>query len=241
MANDPENQPRYQLEGEADVKILSEEQSRGIQKLLANAGHVLTGEERELILKLVEKLDQETARVQNLRKMTVADKSLETFLVESKPSSGKSLLGARKNSSPSTEPEADAEADSPEAEPQEAQDEVVRHVIGFRPEEVVQRYIECWNQQKFRAEFECFSRDFMVIPMDQYVEARQNSYQQELQRGGQRIDFTGIESSEVTGNEAEIVATKSVTQGNKQSKTERERYRLTLEKGHWVISSVEPL
>lgn len=234
MATEPDNTPRYQLESEQDVKILSQEQSRCIQKLLGSSGHVLTGEERELVLQLVTKLDQETERVQSLRNMTVADKTLESFLVEDKPGTAK--LGAGKSTASGTS----SDGEEPEAEEDSQEEPVIRHVVGFKPEEVVQRYIECWNQQKFRAEFECFSDDFMMIPMEQYIEARQNSYQQEMQRGGQRVEFAGIESSEVIGGEADVVASKTITQGQKQPKTETDRYRLKLESGRWVIYAVEP-
>jgi hypothetical protein len=125
-------------------------------------------------------------------------------------------------------------------EPKERKQKTVTHIVGFKPEEVVKRYIDCWNQQKFGAEFDCFSSDFMQISREQYIDARHASYKNSLANGGMRIDFKGIESSEVIGGEAEIVATKSVKEGNKSEKIEKDLYRLKLDRGRWVIYTVQP-
>lgn len=238
MVQDQEIQPRYRIdEGESsenEVKILSEEQARIIEKLLSNAGHALSGEERDLILRLVDKLNQETNRVRSLRKMTVGDKPLDSYLAN--PNSSTKKSGSKSGASNGDENEMGGAQDDVE----DREEVVIRHTVGFKPEEVVQRYIECWNQQKFRAEYECFSREFMQIPQNEYVEARHNSYMQELQRGGQRIDFNGIVYSDTVGGESEIVATKTVKQGSRKPREEKDLFRLKLENGRWVIYSVEP-
>ncbi|MDP8244546.1 MAG: hypothetical protein P9L94_10735 [Candidatus Hinthialibacter antarcticus] len=245
MKIEPEDQQRYRIDEdmpEEEIKILSEAQSYALQKLIQNAGHVLSGEEREIVMKLVDKLNLETERFKSLRKMTVGDKPLDAFLSKN-PSQPKTKLKVgstvdggdhSKSSDGEVIVEEDGETEERRPEPK------VTHIVGFKPEEVVQRYIECWNQQKFGAEFDCFSRDFMQISREQYIDARHASFKNSLANGGMRVDFKGFDSSDVIGGEAEVIAAKSVKEGNKAEKTERDLYRLKLDHGRWVIYTVQP-
>ncbi|RJP31549.1 MAG: hypothetical protein C4527_07490 [Candidatus Omnitrophota bacterium] len=228
----PEEQPRYIIdEGmpheESDAKILPEEQERILHKLLKAAGHMLTGEERDLIFRLQDKLKHETDRIRSLKKVTVSDKPLDFYLSKmNKKSNNKA------NSTVQTVE--DGEEEQPVA---------VRrsfHVVGFKPEEVVKRYIECWNQQKFGAEFDCFSRDFLTTDRETYVSARHLFYQQQLSQGGMNIDLNEIVSSDTFGGDAEVVASKVVQTGHRKPQEETDLYRLKLERGRWLIYAVEP-
>lgn len=251
MIRDPENAPRYKIdEGqEQETKILPEEQSRILSRLLDKAGHQITGEERELMSRLVKKLDEETQRIKSLKKMTVGEKTLGSYLgQEQKSQSSEKKITRQPIAGSETEAEREAEETEPAdiseehevEEPAPRDNHVIRHTVGFKPEEVVKRYIECWNQQKFRAEYECFSKDLMPISQEEYVEARQKTYQQELQKGGMRIDFDEIESVDTVGGESEVVATKVIHQGKRKPAKETDIYRLKLENGRWVIYSVLP-
>ncbi|MEW6239151.1 MAG: hypothetical protein AB1656_27530 [Candidatus Omnitrophota bacterium] len=230
-----EEQPRYVIdEGienkEKPAKILSEEQSRILNKLIKHSGHALSGEERELIFRLQEKLDRETERVYSLRKVTVAEKPLDEYL--QKYHQTKSGNNKATDSSEET---------SAEASPEKPHSPKKKHVVGFKPEEVVRRYIECWNQQKFGAEFDCFNPDFIQAMRDDYISARQKFYQQQYNHGGLRIDFGDILSNSNYGGEAEIIATKRVLQGNHRPYEEKDLYRLKLIRGRWLIDHVEQL
>lgn len=246
MKRDIEDQPRYKIDegaAEEEYKILSEAQAEALLKLVQNAGHVLSGEEREIVQKLVDKLNQETERVKSLRKMTVGDKTLDAYLAKAQRDSEKKKLGAGARSSTSNSKAlVESNGDEPveEGETEEIHEQKVKHIVGFKPDEVVKRYIECWNQQKFGAEFDCFSSDFMAIDRDQYIDARHASFKNSLAEGGRRIDFIRFDSCDVTGGEAEIVAVKQVQTGKKKAEEETDLYRLKLEKGRWVIYSVEP-
>lgn len=228
----PEEQPRYVIdEGmqQKEIKILSEEQSRSLMKLVKAAGHILTEDERKLIGQLQDKLNKETERFQSLRKMTITDKPLDEFLTKFKKGKG----GNQHADSDKDQDEDNAE--SPSAGP------TVTHIVGFKPDEVVRRYIECWNQQKFGSEYDCFSRDFLRHDRDAYINARHLSFQQYLGNGGMRITFNEIVSNETIGGESEVIARKTVQIGKRKTQQETDKYRLKLEKGHWVIYAVEPL
>lgn len=234
-----EDQPRYVIdEGvpqKKETKILSEEQERTLNKLLKAGGHALNEEERDLVYRLMDKLKQETERVRSLKKVMVHDKPLDDYLSQVSKKSN------NKNQGPEAESVDGEDFDEDYEEEEPRRSRTVKHVVGFSPEEVVQRYVECWNQQKFGAEFDCFSEDFMQIDRESYVKARQTNYLQMLNRGGMRIDFGEIVSSEVQGGQAEIVATKITQEPNRKPKEDKDLYRLKIEKGHWAIHAVENL
>ena len=218
----PEEQPRYTIdedraESESEVKILSEEQGNALHKLVKIAGHALTEDERDIITQLHSKLERETQRIQSLKKMAVGDKPLDEYLSEYHKKKGNN----------NDENSDDESVENPES------GSSVKLVVGYAPDDVVKQYIECWNQQKFGTEYDCFSRD-----LQPYVEARQLFYQQQLRTGGLRIEFGDIISSDSVGGNAEVVATKTVTQGKGNPQNERNLYRLKLERGRWQISSV---
>lgn len=236
MNKSTEEQPRYVIDDNAhpkeDTKILPEEQNKIIEKLMRASGSMLKEEERDLIFRLQDKLRQETERVKSLKKVTIGDKPLDEYLNQSRHKSGNNKLSHRQDDDL---PEGEVGEDAPPPPPRKTT------IVGFKPEEVVQRYIECWNQQKFGAEYDCFSRDFMSTDRKVYIEARQKYYQSQMSQGGMRIDFGGIESCELYGGEADVTATKTITVGNRKAKTEKDLYRLKLEGGRWVISGVENL
>ncbi len=232
----PEELPRYVIDegvatAEKETKILPEEQERILMKLIQAAGHSLREEERTLMFRLQEKLQKETERVKALKKINISEKPLDEYLKDIKK---KSNNNKHQNKHQVTE---DGEEETSErlAAPKQI------HIVGFKPEEVVRRYIECWNQQKFGAEYDCFSRSFLSTDRSVYIQARQLFYQQQLSQGGLRITFDEINSSDSAGGESEVIASKTVQSGNKKSETEKDLYRLKLEKGHWVIYSVEPV
>ncbi|MGC9328936.1 MAG: hypothetical protein ACP5I1_14975 [Candidatus Hinthialibacter sp.] len=231
-----EEQPRYVIDDvvkEKEIKILSEEQNNSITKLMKASGHILSEEERDLIAQLQQKLNKETERVKSLRKLTITDKPLDEYLSDyQKGKKNDQKKSGQKNHPP-------GEEDS-EEQPQRKSGPSVKHVVGFKPDEVVRRYIECWNQQKFGAEYDCFSRDFLKHDRDAYINARHLSYQQNLSGGGLKINFVETLSSEVYGGEAEVVASKTVQLGNRKPQEEIDRYRLKLERGRWLIYAVEP-
>jgi len=230
-----EDQPRYVIDEGIEtkkkpMKILSEEQSRILHKLMQHSGHALTGEERDLIFRLQEKLDRETERVQSLRKVTVAEKPLDEYLQKyQQTKSGNNKV----NAAPQEENE--------DSLPETPHSPKMKHIVGFKPEEVVQRYIECWNQQKFSAEFDCFHPDFIQAMREDYISARQKFFQQQYNHGGLRIDFGEVLSNSNYGGEAEIIATKRVLQGHRKPYEEKDLYRLKLIRGRWLIDHVEQL
>lgn len=226
MSKAVEEQQRYTIDEDnhKESKILSEEQSRILHKLLKANSAILSDEERDLVYQLQDKLDKETERVKSLKEMTVGDKPLDQLL------------------SQHMEKKAKVKADSDDEEWDEELPEMPthRHIVGFKPEEVVQQYIECWNQQKFGAEFDCFSPSFMKTDRDTYKEARQKFFQSQIPLGGMKIVFSGIESSNVMGTEADVTANKTVTVGNQKPKNEKDTYILKLESGKWYINGVKP-
>ncbi len=227
-----EEQPRYVIDDgvpQKEIKILSEEQGRILTKLLKVAGHALMEDEKKLILQLQEKLNRETERVKSLRKLTLTDKPLDEFLTQYQKSKG----GNQKSAS--------SEEEGSESDSSSEVKHTVTHVVGFKPEEVVRRYIDCWNQQKFGAEYDCFSRDFLRHDRDAYISARHLSYQQQLGNGGMRISFQEILSNQTQGGESEIVAKKTVQIGKRKPQEETDRYRLKLDHGRWLIYAVEPV
>lgn len=238
----PEEQPRYIIdEGlpstQKEIKILSQEQERALQKAIKAAAHTLTDEEKDLLYQLRDKLNRETERVQTLRKVTVTDKPLDVFLTD--------YQRKKQNNKKHANPGVPADLSPNPGANDDSEEEIIpvktKHVVGFKPEEVVRRYIECWNQQKFGAEYDCFSRDFLTADREAYINARHMYYQQQLGNGGLLINFKNIEGSETFVGDAEVVAVKTVQQGKRKSQEERDRYRLKLENGRWVIYSVEPL
>jgi hypothetical protein len=237
----PEELPRYIIdsdlpESQKESKILSEEQELVLNKLLKAGGHVLDQEERDLLNRLMEKLHQETERVRSLRKVVLKDKPLDSYLGKHHKKTNNIMKpkSVSRDDEDTEDYDDSFESDNPKSPP-------VKHIIGFSPEEVVRRYIECWNQQKFGAEYDCFSSDFMQIDRGSYVQARQTSYLQMLSRGGMRIDFGEISSSQMAGGEAEVVATKITQEPNRKPKEDKDLYRLKIEKGHWTIFKVENL
>ncbi|MBN2327586.1 MAG: hypothetical protein JXR73_10570 [Candidatus Omnitrophica bacterium] len=232
-----EEQPRYVIDDEVrekEIKILSKEQNHALSKLMKAAGHFLSEEERDLISQLQQKLNKETERVQSLRKLTITDKPLDEYLSDYQ----KGKKNEKKKSDKGNRPL--GEDDDSESESHTKSAPSIKHIVGFKPDEVVRRYIECWNQQKFGAEYDCFSRDFLRHDRDAYINARHLSYQQNLNSGGLKINFIEILSNEVYGGEAEIVASKTVQLGNRKPQEEIDKYRLKLEKGRWLIYAVEP-
>ncbi len=224
-----EDQPRYKIDSdtsEKEIKILSEEQERVINKLLKAAGHILNDEERDLIHKLQEKLNRETERVNSLKKVKITDKPLDEYLSDYNKTKGSGI--------------ADKGETGLDGEIAPVKEKKVTHIVGFKPEEVVRRYIECWNQQKFGAEFDCFSRDFLTHDRSAYINARHLSFQQQMNNGGMRIDFGEIISNETKAGQAEVIASKTITQGNRKPQEETDRYQLKLEKSHWLIVGVQP-
>lgn len=225
-----EEQPRYVIdEGipqEKETKILSEEQEHILLKLLKAGGHMLTSEERDLVYRLQDKLKRETERVKSLRKLTHADKPLDAFLNKLNKEPGNNKVARTTEG-----------AETAEERPVQK----IVQIVGFTPEEVVKHFVECWNQQKFGAEYDCFSRDFMTISRDSYAGARHLYYQQQLNLGGLRIDFGEVITSSILGGDAEVTASKVIQNGNRKPVEERDLYRLRLEKGRWLIYSVEPL
>ncbi|MFB3785663.1 MAG: hypothetical protein ACE15F_04765 [bacterium] len=238
----PEEQPRYIIdEGlpstQKEIKILSQEQERALQKAIKAAAHTLTDEEKDLLYQLRDKLNRETERVQTLRKVMVTDKPLDVFLTD--------YQRKKQNNKKHASPGVPADLSSNPGANDDPDEEIIpvktKHVVGFKPEEVVRRYIECWNQQKFGAEYDCFSRDFLTADREAYINARHMYYQQQLGNGGLIINFKTIEGAETFVGDAEVVAVKTVQQGKRKSQEEKDRYRLKLENGRWVIYSVEPL
>ncbi|MDX9754485.1 MAG: hypothetical protein RBU29_11015 [bacterium] len=240
----PEELPRYIIDADLprdqkESKILSEEQERAIHKLLKAASHILSDEERDLVYRLMDKLHQETERVRSLKKVMVHDKPLDAYLNKAKKKSNhKFLQSSDALDSTLVSEDLDLAEQEGEDEAPSRPKTTMRHVVGFSPEEVVRRYIECWNQQKFGAEYDCFSSDFMQIDRGTYVQARQTSYLQMLNRGGMRVDFGVIVDSTLAGGDAEIVATKITQEPGRKPREDKDLYKLKIERGHWVIYKV---
>ena len=60
-------------------------------------------------------------------------------------------------------------------------------------------------------------------------------------RNAPNASINEIVSNETVGGESEVIAKKMVQIGKRKVQEETDKYRLKLEKGHWVIYSVEPL
>lgn len=229
MSKTVEEQQRYVIDegNHKNYKILSEEQARALHKLIKANGAMLSDDERDLIYQLQDRLDKETERVKTLKKMTVGDKPLDELLSRALEKKSKEKFGMSGS-------DWDVEEDLPELPSQ-------RHIVGYKPEEVVKRYIECWNQQKFGAEFDCFSPTFLKTDRDTYKIARQKFYQSQLALGGMKIQFEKIASSNIVDANADVTAVKTVTIGSQKSKREIDTYVLKLEYGKWFINGVQPV
>ncbi len=262
----PEELPRYVIDdasSDSKTKLLPVEQKKALEKLMRAGGHVLDSSERELIDKLLVRLADEGHRMQALQNVTGSSKPLDSALrqasVVGKQTGGihrsakdamghdnalASIKSGKTSSSIPSKPAQTAEATPPEnEEPQETPEPENRDIqyLGYKPEEVVKRYIESWNRQMFRAEFDCFSRSFLPMEKDEYVSRRQEMYRQSLGSGGQDQRFGELIEVNSTGYESEVICTKRLKIGNGPDKEERELYRLRIEDGHWVIYYVKPL
>ena len=231
--------PRYQIEeagGQGPAKLLPVEQRRILEKLMKAGAHALEPDERDLMQRLLEKLTEDGNRMRALRTVTGSGKPLDTALRRA------NVVGRRV---PTAAKEADqgpaGAVDDDGREEPVVTTQAENRVVGFKPEEVVKRYIECWNRQMFGAEYECFSRSFLSMPQDDYVSRRQQMFRQELTHGGQDQQFGEFLDVNSTGYEAEVICTKQVRSGNGTPKEERELYRLRIEDGHWVIYYVKPV
>ena len=217
-------QQRYLIDQDVPqkkVKLLPDEQRRVLEKLLQAGGHVLDPEERGLIQQLFDRLVTETDRLKALRKVAGSDKPLDQVLRDLRRREGLSEDGG-------------VEEEKPEVRR-------VTHVVGYRPEEVVKRYLDCWNQQTFGAEYDCFSKSFLNMSREDYINRRQIVYRQTLAKGGMTQNCGEILSVDVSGTEAEVRCSKSIQMGGGAKTEEKDLYRLHIENGHWVIYQVEPL
>lgn len=225
MSREPAGQqPRYVIDKdhpEKKVKILPEEQRRVLEKLLKTGGHVLDPEERGLMRQLRDRLATESDRLKALRKVAGSDKPLDQVLKDLRRRRG-----------------LDAEGRLKEEEPEVKR---VTHIVGYRPEEVVKRYLECWNQQMFGAEYDCFSKSFLSMSREDYINRRQIVYRQTLAKGGMIQRFGELLDVDVSGTEAEVRCTKIIKVGDSKETIETDLYRLHVEEGRWVIYQVEPL
>jgi hypothetical protein len=106
---------------------------------------------------------------------------------------------------------------------------------------VVKRYLECWNQQTFGAEYDCFSKSFLSMSREDYISRRQVVYRQTLAKGGMRQGLGELLNVDVSGTEAEVRCTKIIRLGDSVETVETDLYRLHVEDGRWVIYQVEPL
>ncbi len=219
-----EDQPRYQIEENKSkkVKVLPDEQRRALEKLLKAGGHVLDPDQRGVIQQLVERLTNEAQRLKALRKVAGSDKPLDQVLRELRKKEG-------------------LEGDGILEDEEEPTVHRVTHTVGYGPEEVVKRYLDCWNQQKFGAEYDCFSKSFINMSREDYINRRQIVYRQELARGGMKQEIGELLGVDVSGTEAEVRCTKVVKSGNQPESVEKDLYRLHIEDGRWVIYKVEPL
>lgn len=244
--------PRYRIDEDVpqvETKLLPVEQARIIEKLVRLGGHSLESSERELMDRLLDRLVEEGDRMRALQAATGAGKPLDTALRKAKatgaPTSGNhrsavEAIGAAATGSGAESLSSAPEPSGPVEDEMESPPPTETRVIGYKPEEVVQRYIECWNRQMFGAEYDCFSRSFLSMPRDDYVARRQQTYRQALGTGGQDMRFIEIVDVSSSGYEAEVVSVKSVREGNRPEQQQREQYRLRVEDGHWVIYFVRP-
>lgn len=217
-------QPRYIIDRDQPqkkVKLLPNEQQRVLEKLLQAGGHVLDPEERGLMQQLSHRLTNESERLRALRKVAGSDKPLDQVLRSLRRREG-------------LDPEGKLKEEEPEVRR-------ITHVVGYRPEEVVKRYIECWNQQTFGAEYDCFSNSFLSMSREDYINRRQIVYRQTLGKGGMTQEFGELSGVDISGSEAEVRCTKIVRIGGSSETVETELYRLDIENGRWVIYQVEPL
>lgn len=225
MAREPTGQqPRHVIEKdqrEKKIKLLPDEQRRVLDKLVQAGGHVLDVEERGLMQQLHERLATESERLRALRKVAGSDKPLDQVLRQLRRREGLDSDGRLKE--------------------EELEVRRVTYVVGYRPEEVVKRYLGCWNQQTFGAEYDCFSKSFLTMSREDYISRRQLVYRQTLAKGGMRQEFGELLSVDVTGNEAEVRCTKIIKMGDSPETVETDLYRLQIEDGRWVIYRVEPL
>lgn len=242
--------PRFKIEeddgSQGSGKILPLEQRRVIEKLLRMSGHGLESDEHEIMLKLIQKLTEDAGRIRALQHVTGGGRPLDTALRRS------NVVGAAVQSAPRQSSgnasihshaahTASSNHDEPPETPKTAEVHHEHHVVGFRPEEVVQRYIECWNKQMFGAEFDCFSRSFLSMDRNDYIARRQQMYRHELGDGGLVQRFGELLSVNTSGYESEVTCSKLTRKGQGPERSEQELYRLRIEDGHWVIYHVRPL
>ncbi|HPA46947.1 MAG TPA: hypothetical protein PK395_14370 [bacterium] len=226
MAKDTaESQPRYVIDQEQSrqkkVKILPDEQRKALEKVMQAGGHVLDHDERDVLLQLLDRLNTETDRLKALRKVAGDDRPLDQVLRELRKKEG-----------------LDADGRLHDEEPEVRK---TTHVVGYRPEEVVRRYLQSWNQQTFGAEYDCFSKSFLNMSREDYINRRQVVYRQTLAKGGMKQKIGDLLSVDMSGTEAEVRCTKIVQMGNAMETVERDLYRLHTENNRWVIYQVEPL
>lgn len=193
------------------MRYIEEEQIHLLGKMLLHSSDHLTTRERELFDHLVETLNQRVERRRRLERQS-------------------GLLRSRGD---------EAEGHGP-TDVEEQQYRAKMHSLrNLSPDEVVKRFIECWNGGDFELEYACLSTNFSkgVRPgesMSDYVTRRQQKHNE--RRGTsceeKRVEYTRTVRSE--GGQSEV-ETMEVYVGAKEETAFQRRYMLAFEDGSWKV------
>lgn len=127
-----------------------------------------------------------------------------------------------------------------EPDPEVKESKFRRNILrNLRPEEVVKKFIESWENGDFRTEYDCLSSDCKkgdrrTMNLEQYVEKRKAKWENRNVAGIRSKKLKEISSCDLRGNRAEVCCVEE-HQLSKDTDILWRQYDLIFENGAWRI------
>jgi len=193
------------------MKYVEEEQIALLGKMLIHSSGHLTAREKELFDLLVETLNQKVERRHRLEQRT-------------------GLLRARPDEvNPRTPTDV-------EEQQYNAKMQVLRNLP---PDEVIRKFVDCWNTGDFELEFACLSTNFTkgVRPNESMSEYSERRTQKHGERKGTSCEAKRLEHVRplrAVGGQAEVESVE-IYEGASHETVFQRRYQLVFEDGCWKV------
>ena len=128
---------------------------------------------------------------------------------------------------------------APDMDLRETDQSMKRVVKNLQPDDVVRRFIECWNTGDFESEFYCLSRESSkgqrnTLPFQEYVAARGRKWEDRDLTGIARKRLSEVSSSEMRGNRA-VIHGVEIHETHQEEILLWRQYELIYEEGGWRI------
>lgn len=195
------------------LRYVEEEQIALLGKMLIHSSKHLTDREKELFDLLVETLNQKVERRHRLEQ--------RTGLLRSRPAE-----------------EVDARIPTDVEEQQyRAKMQALR---SLSPDEVVRRFVECWNQPDFEMEFACLSSNFTKGPrhdesMSEYAARRMQKYRERMGTSCEQKRVEHVRVLKAEGGQA-LVESIEIYQGSSDNTVFQRNYQMVFEDGSWKVA-----